>query len=132
MRIVAIVVIGFEVFVEWVFCSVSRGVLDCDDLLPQILFGDLASGGPSSLAIDRIDPDRFPRIVSGFVAVGLVEDAESTGLSLLSMSPILGERLEGLKSPVRGGDIAERVLLAHGANGFVWLSTRTENHDIPS
>jgi hypothetical protein len=48
------------------------------------------------------------------------------------MSPILGERLEGLKSPVRGGDIAERVLLAHGANGFVWLSTRTENHDIPS
>jgi hypothetical protein len=90
MRIVAIVVMGFEVFVEWVFCSVSRGVLDCDDLLPQILFGDLAGGGPSTLAIEGINPDRFSGIEARFIEVGLVEDSETTGATFFGEPPVLG------------------------------------------
>ena len=90
MRIVAIVVIGVEVVLEWVFCSVSRGVLDCDDLLPQILLGDFTGGCPSSLAIEGINPDRFSGIEPRFIAVGLVEDAETTGSTLLGITPVFG------------------------------------------
>ena len=86
---VGMVVIGFEVVFEWGFCSAACGVFDSDDLLPQILMGDLAGGGPSSLTIDRIDPDRFSGIEPGFITVGLVEDAEATRSTLIGKTPVL-------------------------------------------
>ena len=84
------------------------------DFGPEILFRDLACCRPTSLAIDCVDPDRFSGVIARFIAIGLVQDTETTGDSLLGIPPVLGEDLQRLESPVGGSDGAERVLLAHG------------------
>jgi len=88
-------------------------MVDLVDLLLKIIQRDLAGGGPSSLAIDCIDPDRFSGIESQFIAIGLVEYAEATGSALVGKTPVLGEWLLWLESPVGGSDGSERVLRAH-------------------
>ena len=60
------------------------------DFGPEIFFRDLACCRPTSLAIDCVDPDRFSGMEARFIPIGLVEDAETTGSTLLGKTPVLG------------------------------------------
>ena len=80
----------------------------------EILFGDLAGGGPATLFIDGIDPDWFAGSMARFVAIGFVKDAETTRFPLFGDAPGLTEWLKGLETPSRGRDGTEGDVLAHG------------------
>ena len=96
----------------------------------EILFGDLAGGGPATLFIDGIDPDWFAGSMARFIAVGLVEDAETTRFPLFSDAPGLAEWLKGLETPSRGRDGTEGDVFAHDGLWVVdWLGVVTPRNE---
>ena len=94
-------------------CSFLR-VTELQDLGPQILLGDLAGGGPASLAVDGIDLDWFAGSIARFVEIGFVKDAETTRFPLFGDAPNLAEWLKGLETPCGVRDGTEGDVLAHG------------------
>ncbi len=96
---------------------------ELQDLGPQILLGDLAGGGPASLAVDGIDLDWFAGSIARFVEIGFVKDAETTRLSLCVDAPGLAEWLKGLETPSGGRDGTEGYVLAHGCLWLVGVGT---------